>query len=156
MFDNVQVVDRRNKSSHGYRAVHLIVKSTDKAVEIQVRTKLQHLWAELSEKLADTWGQSLKYGKGDPDLMQVLAAASKLVEKHEEVERLATTIRMHLAELIRENSGTVESFQTIRDYEDKLISFEREKEKVSADVLSVLQETIDSLLKMGDDDVVSD
>src|SRR6266704_1936073 len=47
------IIDRRDTPSHGYRAVHVIVRHSGKLVEIQVRTALQHLWAELSEKLAD-------------------------------------------------------------------------------------------------------
>src|SRR5262249_52796129 len=51
-FPYADVVDRRAKPSHGYRAVHLIAEIHKKSVEIQVRTSLQHLWAELSEKLS--------------------------------------------------------------------------------------------------------
>lgn len=39
----VRVVDRREKPSHGYRAVHVIAKHADIFVEVQVRTELQHL-----------------------------------------------------------------------------------------------------------------
>jgi len=41
------VVDRRAEPSHGCRAVHIIVLPNDLPVEIQVRTRLQHEWAEL-------------------------------------------------------------------------------------------------------------
>src|SRR5205814_6139582 len=51
LFESASVVDRREHPSHGYRAVHVVVKKSNKLVEIQVRTSLQHLWAELSEKL---------------------------------------------------------------------------------------------------------
>ena len=47
LFPQVSVVDRRDKSSYGYRAMHVIVNIADKLVEIQVRTSLQHEWAEL-------------------------------------------------------------------------------------------------------------
>src|SRR5256885_16022226 len=52
-FKGAIIVDRRENPSHGYRAVHVIVQHHGKLVEIQVRTALQHLWAELSEKLSD-------------------------------------------------------------------------------------------------------
>jgi len=55
--------DRRLRPRHGYQAVHLIVRWHEKLVEIQIRTELQHLWAEVSEKLADKWGSTVKYGK---------------------------------------------------------------------------------------------
>jgi putative GTP pyrophosphokinase len=54
------LVDRRKTPSHGYRAVHAIATVFDKTIEIQIRTILQHMWAELSEKLADKQGQELK------------------------------------------------------------------------------------------------
>src|SRR5260370_30392112 len=62
MFQNAQVDDRREKPSFGYRAVHLIVKIEGKPVEIQVRTQLQHLLAEVSEARADRSTTDLKYG----------------------------------------------------------------------------------------------
>lgn len=61
-FPTVSVVDRRANPSHGYRAVHIIVQIFGKSVEIQMRTWLQHLWAELSEKLSDTIDPNIKYG----------------------------------------------------------------------------------------------
>jgi putative GTP pyrophosphokinase len=82
-FDNVDVVDRRERPSHGYRAVHILVGVNGKTVEIQVRSRLQHLWAELSEKLADVSDPSLKYGGGDPGLRQLLSDLSRMVEQAE-------------------------------------------------------------------------
>jgi hypothetical protein len=64
-FPGARVVDRRAKPSHGYRAVHVIVKLDGFPVETQVRTALQHLWANLVERLADNWGRDIRYG-GDP------------------------------------------------------------------------------------------
>ena len=56
LFIDAVTSDRREKPSHGYRAIHIIVHHADRAVEIQIRTQLQHLWAEHSEKLADKFG----------------------------------------------------------------------------------------------------
>ena len=36
-------------------------------MEIQVRTRLQDAWAQISEKLGDIWGRGLRYGEG-PDM----------------------------------------------------------------------------------------
>ena len=60
-------VDRREKPSHGYRAIHVVVYEDSAPMEIQVRTKLQDAWAQISEKLGDAWGRGLRYGEG-PDL----------------------------------------------------------------------------------------
>ena len=76
LFDKVTVVDRRERPSHGYRAVHVIVESHGKLIEIQVRTSLQQAWAQLSEKLADEVDSAIKYGGGDEELVSVLAMMS--------------------------------------------------------------------------------
>jgi ppGpp synthetase/RelA/SpoT-type nucleotidyltranferase len=64
-----ELIDRRDNPSYGYRAVHIIVFEDGVPVEIQVRTKLQDSWAQITEKLGDAWGRGLRYGLGpdDPD-----------------------------------------------------------------------------------------
>lgn len=60
-----RVVDRRARPMHGYRAVHVVVLIGRCSIEIQVRTRSQHLWAEVVERLGDRWGRDIRYG-GDP------------------------------------------------------------------------------------------
>lgn len=78
MFE-VTVVDRRAQPSHGYRAVHVIATSSGLPVEIQIRTDLQHVWAELSEKLADAFGIDTKYGGGPTSIRKTLDRFSVLI-----------------------------------------------------------------------------
>lgn len=73
--------------SHGYRAVHVIVDREPVTVEIQIRTALQHLWAELSERLADVVDSSIKYGGGDQQIIQILTTESELIAKLELFEK---------------------------------------------------------------------
>ncbi len=84
LFNDNKVRDRREKPSHGYRAVHLIVFIDSKTVEVQVRTELQDLWAELSEKCADTFGQSIKYGSGNEKVLIILESLSLLIQWNED------------------------------------------------------------------------
>jgi putative GTP pyrophosphokinase len=86
LFDRPIVVDRREHPSHGYRAVHVIVEHSGKLIEVQVRTSLQHLWAELSEKLSDVVDASVKYGGGDHDVVSVLTVMSKTIRDQELAE----------------------------------------------------------------------
>jgi hypothetical protein len=58
--------DRRADPSYGYRAVHVIVHADGCVCEVQVRTRRQHQWAEISERLGDSWGRQIRYG-GEPD-----------------------------------------------------------------------------------------
>jgi hypothetical protein len=66
--------------------VHIIVRSKQKLVEIQVRTALQHSWAELSEKWSDLFDPAIKYGGGPEWIRRALTAISDTVAKVESVE----------------------------------------------------------------------
>lgn len=87
LFPQVSVVDRRAKPQYGYRAVHVVVKIGDKLIEVQVRTALQHLWAELSEKFSDVVDPAIKYGGGDDQVRTLLKETSELVSEMESIER---------------------------------------------------------------------
>jgi ppGpp synthetase/RelA/SpoT-type nucleotidyltranferase len=58
-----KIVDRRAAPVHGYRAVHVVVFPDGIPIEVQVRTRRQHEWAELFEKLADRLGRGIRYGE---------------------------------------------------------------------------------------------
>jgi GTP pyrophosphokinase len=80
------VIDRRKKPSFGYRAVHIIATAQGKPVEIQVRSELQHLWAQLSEKLSDVLDPAIKYGGGEPGIRVLLSTTSENVGAAEAME----------------------------------------------------------------------
>jgi ppGpp synthetase/RelA/SpoT-type nucleotidyltranferase len=87
-FDKAVPVDRRERPSHGYRAVHVIVDYHGKLIEIQVRTRLQHAWAEVSEKLSDIVDSAIKYGGGNQEVVSLLADMSEVTMN---VEKAITT-----------------------------------------------------------------
>lgn len=86
----VKVFDRRRSPSHGYRAVHIVVHHSDKNVEIQVRSVIQHMWAELSEKAADVVDPAVKYGGGPEWLREMLMDLRDAISQSE-----LLSIRMH-------------------------------------------------------------
>ncbi len=86
-FPKASVIDRRNNPSYGYRAVHIIAEISGKPIEIQVRTSLQHLWAEVSEKSSDVLDPTIKYGGGPESWRNRLTHSSKLVAAYEEWEK---------------------------------------------------------------------
>lgn len=94
LFPSADVIDRRKSPSHGYRAIHVVVSVDGKLIEIQVRTALQHLWAELSEKFSDVVEPAIKYGGGDHETQLLLRDAAALVERTESIE--ARPLRMGL------------------------------------------------------------
>jgi putative GTP pyrophosphokinase len=86
-FPAVCIIDRRHMPSHGYRAVHAVVTIVAKSIEIQVRTTLQHLWAEVSEKSSDVLDPTIKYGGGPKSWRDFLTKCSASVAAYEEFER---------------------------------------------------------------------
>jgi hypothetical protein len=87
LFPDAAVVDRREKPSFGYRAVHVMPRIGDHVIEIQVRSRLQHLWAELSEKYSDTIDTSIKYGGGPAEVRGLLASTSSMASDVEMFEQ---------------------------------------------------------------------
>ncbi len=55
-------------------------------MKIQVRTTLQHLWAEFSEKMADVVDPAVKYGGVPEPIKKLLAVSFDLVKQMEELE----------------------------------------------------------------------
>lgn len=87
VFPDSSVVDRRLHPSYGYRAVHVVAHVSGKLIEIQVRSSLQHLWAELSEMFSDVLDPNIKYGGGKNEIQKMLRIVSDLVKDFEMDER---------------------------------------------------------------------
>ncbi len=81
------VIDRRDNPSYGYRAIHMIIEISGKPIEIQVRTSLQHLWAEVSEKYSDVIDPTIKYGGGCEKLRSFFTKTSASVASYDEFEK---------------------------------------------------------------------
>jgi len=92
LFPDARVMDRRKAPSHGYRAVHVIPFVERKAIEVQIRTSLQHLWSEVSEKLSDLIDPSVKYGGGSEEVRSMLLKTSEFVGQIEKSENELVSI----------------------------------------------------------------
>ena len=114
LFPESTIIDRRQRPSHGYRAVHVVVRTLGRVVEIQLRTELQQKWAELSEKLSDLIEPSIKYGGGDDKTKEFLATASQVVISAEELESVLNKLESRLSELQR-NGSTDEELKKVTD-----------------------------------------
>lgn len=108
-FPDSRIRDRRRSPSAGYRAVHIIVKADGLPVEVQVRTDLQHFWAELVERLADAWGRQIRYG-GEPE-----NPTQPLWTPDEGEHERSVDTRASLWTLIQ---GLAESIDRVEDTED--------------------------------------
>jgi hypothetical protein len=105
-FPEARVIDRREAPMHGYHAVHFVIREQSRSYELQIRTKAQQRWAELSEKFADLVGFEIKYGGGPPGLQKILANSGVIVYLAERVRRLGTELLLIEDQL----AGTVPGF----------------------------------------------
>lgn len=72
IWPDARVIDRRDELMFGYRAIHVVPRVDGCFVEVQIRTGLQNVWAQLFEALADRWGRQIRYGL-PPDAPEALA-----------------------------------------------------------------------------------
>lgn len=127
------VTDRRENSSHGYRAVHMIAKKSGVQVEIQFRTTLQHRWARLSEKASAVVDFEIKYG-GDPRILRsYLDNRSRVIARVEnaEIDRLSFAVaHEHEPEVARSRFVEVqESKRKTTDVTSQLLAMFEDPEK---------------------------
>jgi len=139
-FKDVALVDRRIKPSHGYRAVHLVVNHQAKLVEIQIRTALQHLWAELSEKLSDQVDPRLKYGGGDKLFLELLDTHSLLVAKQEEWEVELARTQDAIKEARTKPGVDQQKLEALRE---QLLTIQGSVESSRTQVLQTMSDVID-------------
>lgn len=116
-FAGAAVDDRREHPSHGYRAIHIIPRISERQIEIQIRTRLQHMWAELSEIFSDLFDPAIKYGGGPGGVRQLFAESATAIANLEAIEK-----RMALV-----GRNALKPAQ-LNDFRDKLAL---EKEKLS-------------------------
>ncbi|MEK7747905.1 MAG: hypothetical protein AAB300_02360, partial [Nitrospirota bacterium] len=87
LFPKNRIVDRRLKPSFGYQAVHVIVEVVGYPIEIQVRTTLQHAWADYSQTLSDILDPQIKYGGGPSTMSEGLMEYSTGIQEIEALEK---------------------------------------------------------------------
>ncbi len=79
------------RSEDGYRSIHLIYKYYNKMaanynglrIELQLRTKIQHVWATAVESMGTFLGQALKSRQGDQEWLDFFALVSSALAHKE-------------------------------------------------------------------------
>jgi ppGpp synthetase/RelA/SpoT-type nucleotidyltranferase len=88
----VREIDRRIDPRFGYRAMHLVVRVDELPVEIQIRTELQDSWAQIVERLGDTWGRGIRYGQEPEDAETIVATYDEEVFDRRDLLALLMTL----------------------------------------------------------------
>lgn len=55
---------------------------------------MQHVWAQMSEKLSDVVDPAVKYGRGDSVTQEILARFSKIIASFEDEESVASAAEL--------------------------------------------------------------
>ncbi len=76
-YDVQQTDDKSTSPKFGYRAVHLDIRYRGQLMEIQVQTRNQFRWQQVSERAAG-YDISIKYSGGRPEVIQALLELSEL------------------------------------------------------------------------------
>jgi hypothetical protein len=76
----VKVRDYRPKGRDdtGYRAVHVMLRRSDKVLELQIRSRIQHHWAESIERASVIYGHYLKEKDGHQDVISYFRELSNV------------------------------------------------------------------------------
>lgn len=82
-----KLIDRIQEPVQGYRALHIEVNAPAGRTEIQIRTRLQSLWANVSEYAADFFGREIRYSvPSNPEAREFSDVLKTLSERHSGVE----------------------------------------------------------------------
>jgi putative GTP pyrophosphokinase len=89
----------------GYRARHLVTVKDSRFVEVQIRTRLQDLWANTVERDGRRSGIGLKFGDGEPGLREQYRRVSELMAAEERGESLPPEALADLARTFSTGGG---------------------------------------------------
>jgi len=94
------------RSEDGYRSVHLIYRYKNARkpdynglrIELQIRTRLQHIWATTVESMGTVLGQALKSRQGEQQWLDFFAITSSAIAHMEETSPIPRFSQLSLKE----------------------------------------------------------
>lgn len=119
------------RDDSGYRAVHLILENAGRSLELQIRSSVQHYWAESIERTSVIYGRHLKEQDGDPIVINYFKQLSDIFFEIEAGREPSTASKLALDRL----RGSAEKIISVSDTKNVLQSF------VNEDVVRTLVET---------------
>ena len=73
----------KGRDDSGYRALHLLITHSGRSLELQVRSQIQHYWAESIERTSVIYGHHLKELEGDASVIGYFKALSDVFNEIE-------------------------------------------------------------------------
>lgn len=103
-----RVTDYREKGRDitGYRSVHLLLERADRKLELQLRSRIQHYWAESIERTSVIYGYHLKEGEGDPIIISYFQRLSDVFFEIESGRTPSARSRLEL-DAVKDNAESI-------------------------------------------------
>lgn len=126
----VKLTDYRGdgREDSGYRAYHVILEREGYKMELQVRSKIQHYWAETIERTSVVYGHHLKELEGDANIILYFKTLSDLFYEIEAGRKPSAALRTKVEDL------RIKSEQIIQSADEKNIFSSHVNEGVTKDL----------------------
>lgn len=99
----------RGRDDSGYRARHIILDYNGYKIELQLRSKIQHFWAEKIERTSVVYGYFLKELEGDPIVLNYFKQLSDVFYEFEANRRPSYSQRLNLDQLYPKALAIIEA-----------------------------------------------
>ncbi|RPE12036.1 (p)ppGpp synthetase [Chitinophaga lutea] len=97
------------REDSGYRAYHVILEREGIKMELQIRSKIQHYWAEAIERTSIVYGHYIKELEGDPMVIRYFKTLSDLFYEIESGRNPDAALRTKVEELRIKSEEIIQS-----------------------------------------------
>lgn len=127
-----RVTDYRPKGRDdtGYRALHILLSRSGYKLELQIRSRIQHYWAESIERTSVIYGYHLKEGEGDPSVIKYFKSLSNAFYEIESGREPSAQHRLEIDRLREASEKIIEASDRGRVFDSY----------VNEDIIKVLTE----------------
>ena len=107
----IRLTDYRGKGREdsGYRALHVILERDSYKLELQIRSKIQHYWAETIERTSIVYGHHLKELDGDPTVIKYFKLLSDLFYEIESGRKPSAALRTKVEDLRKQSEQIIQN-----------------------------------------------
>jgi ppGpp synthetase/RelA/SpoT-type nucleotidyltranferase len=99
----------KGRDRTGYRALHFILERDGVSLELQLRSRVQHYWAESIERTSVIYGHHLKEEEGDPTVLRYFQMLSDAFYEFESGRQPSAATRIAIDELRQECEQIISS-----------------------------------------------
>ena len=99
----------KGRDTTGYRALHLMLSRDGVVLELQIRSRVQHYWAESIERTSVIYGYHLKEEEGDPKVLRYFQLLSDAFYELEAGREASTDKRIEIDALRAECEKIIEA-----------------------------------------------